>query len=188
MEQRTSEGAADCGRVVVAVSGSRGSAHALAWALRAAEVSGRELEVVTVWPGQGEVLVGEAPGHYSLPRHLAARAQARALAEATAARAGAVPVRRVLANGRVADVLVDASDGADVLVLGTHRSASAAGAPERGVAAAVLPRVACAVVEVDPTGAARVRGEVARADRGRRGPFTLAHPAVAPMGGVPPRA
>jgi nucleotide-binding universal stress UspA family protein len=114
------------GRIVVGVDGSEQSLQALDWAARQAELTGALLEVVTTW--QWPMSFGWAP---QVPEGWDPEADARKVLN------GAVdPVRRAhptinlnlqAVEGHPAPALVDASQGADLLVVGSRGHGSFAG-------------------------------------------------------------
>jgi nucleotide-binding universal stress UspA family protein len=106
-------------RIVVGVDGSEGSMNALRWAARQAALTGAMLEVVTGW--DYPAMFSTAP---AIPDDIdfgefAERAQAGAL---EAVFGPDRPARMVAAAvpGHPARVLVDASAGAELLVVGCH--------------------------------------------------------------------
>ena len=109
------------GRIVVAVDGSAGAEAALAWAVAEAELRASTLELVLVRPTPHR---GAAPGmpFYGLDPSDFRSPALDVLSEiADRARlAGSVPVRPVLREGLVAEELIDASDGAVLLVVGSR--------------------------------------------------------------------
>lgn len=112
--------ASDGPDIVVGVDGSRPSVDALIWALRLAAARDWSIEVVTAWPGAGEVLVHEVPGHFSVPRERACEAQESALAEARRALGDRAPVEQVIVNAHPVEALRDRAVDARLLVVGGH--------------------------------------------------------------------
>jgi nucleotide-binding universal stress UspA family protein len=107
------------GRIVVGVDGSPSSLDALSWAARQAELTGAGIEVVTTW---------EWPSSYGwavpVPEDFDPESEVRqtldgALGPVRAARPG-VPVEVRVVGGHPAPVLVEASKGADLLVVGSR--------------------------------------------------------------------
>lgn len=106
-------------RIVVGVDGSDGSKEALRWAARQAELTGAALEAVISW--QYPAFYGWAvtyPDGVDLP-HLAQRALGDALDEVFGPDRPARLRTRVI-EGYAAQVLVEASAGADLLVVGSR--------------------------------------------------------------------
>jgi nucleotide-binding universal stress UspA family protein len=105
-------------RIVVGVDGSEPSRHALTWAVEQARLTGALVEAVTAC----EYL--NAYG-YPLPVRgvdiatLATTTVKGAIAD-TAADTNAVVIRYRIVEGKAAHVLVDASAGADLLVVGSR--------------------------------------------------------------------
>jgi len=106
-------------RIVVGVDGSDGSILALRWAARQAEFTGVTLEVIVTW--QYPTFYGWAPG-YPDDLDLAGLAQQAlngALDEVFGPDRPARLWTRVI-EGHAAQVLVEASAGADLLVVGSR--------------------------------------------------------------------
>jgi nucleotide-binding universal stress UspA family protein len=108
----------DRGFIVAGVDGSEPSKAALRWALRQGELTGARVEVVTAW--HIPLTFGWAPMPGSLDIEGAAEQMLRdVLAEVVGSGAG-VEVRSRVVEGNAAGVLIDASKGADLLVLGNR--------------------------------------------------------------------
>jgi len=105
-------------RIVVGVDGSVSSKAALAWAARQARLTGAVVEAVTAW---------EFPASYGYPAPVTDvdwEELAEQVVTAAAAEVSATPeppvIRHKVVEGNAAKVLVDASTGADLLVVGTR--------------------------------------------------------------------
>jgi nucleotide-binding universal stress UspA family protein len=112
-------GGAGQARIVVGVDGSEGSKQALRWAARQAELTGTTLEVINTW--QYPVFYGWAPAYpddLDLA-HLAQQALADAIDEVFGPDRPARLRSRVV-EGHAAQVLVGASAGAELLVVGSR--------------------------------------------------------------------
>lgn len=106
-------------RIVVGVDGSDGSKDALRWAARQARFTGASLDVIIAW--QYPVFYGWAPA-YPDDHNLAELAE-RALADTLDDVFGTnrpVWLRSRVVEGHAAQVLVDASAGAELLVVGSR--------------------------------------------------------------------
>jgi nucleotide-binding universal stress UspA family protein len=142
-------------RIVVGVDGSGASVEALRWAAEEARMSGGELTVVHAWMPPDRLY--PAPYAPARARGTSKEAQRVADAELTATMRqvfGADPpvkVHEVLECGPSARVLLTAAAGADLLVLGGHRSDSPLRHTVGSVAAACLRRSPCPVVVVSPS-------------------------------------
>jgi nucleotide-binding universal stress UspA family protein len=110
-------------RIVVGVDGSPSSMNALNWAVRQAGLTGAAVDAVIAWH------YPVATGGYGLaPAVMEARFDFRESAEKILADAistadvpgSDVPVRARVIEGNPAQVLLDASDGADLLVVGSR--------------------------------------------------------------------
>ena len=108
--------------IVVGVDGSRTSLAALRYAVREARLRRDRVKVVTVWHvpvvAYGGAFAPSAPDAREFERG-AEDALAEALA-AAAEEAPDIPVETVLREGDPAHVLLEESEGADVLVVGCH--------------------------------------------------------------------
>ncbi|WP_026924410.1 universal stress protein [Glycomyces arizonensis] len=107
------------GRIVVGVDGSPSSTQALTWALRQAEITGASIEAVHAW---------QIPMTYGapvavLPGEDFAESAERALAESVDEVLGGredLPVRRIAEHGLPAKVLLEHSQDAELLVVGSR--------------------------------------------------------------------
>jgi nucleotide-binding universal stress UspA family protein len=107
------------GRIVVGVDGSESSLEALDWAARQAHFTGSTLEVITTW---------EWPSSYGwavpVPSDFDPEDDVRRSLDSAVARVRAtypdVQVDRRVVNGHPAPILVEASKGADLLVVGSR--------------------------------------------------------------------
>ena len=110
-------------RIVAGVDGSPSSVSALRWAISQAEITGAAVDAVIAW--HYPVATGGygwAPTGMATSFNFKDNAE-RVLAEAigTACSAGtSVPVRARVVEGNPARVLLDASDGTDLLVVGSR--------------------------------------------------------------------
>ena len=108
-------------RIVVGVDGFESSKAALRWAIRQAKLTGAVVEAVTAWhvpAGTAWVPPTDVPDY----REDAVGVLAEALAELCTVDPDVQVCPRVV-EGRAGPVLVDAADGADLLVVGSmgHR-------------------------------------------------------------------
>jgi nucleotide-binding universal stress UspA family protein len=139
---------ADPPRLVVGVDGSSGSIRALRFALAEARLRHGELEVVCAWRAPsaygGPVVVpadfdfnGEALGVVH-----------RALEEASDGADPGVAVTIRTVQGPAAQILIDVSSGADLLVVGTRGHGGFAGLLLGSVSQHCVPHAQCPVVVV----------------------------------------
>jgi nucleotide-binding universal stress UspA family protein len=114
-------------RIVVGVDGSDGSAHALRWAARQAEYSGAALEAIVAW--QYPAFFGWAPVGVDSADFgsIAEKTLNDALNDVFGTEWPDWVQTRVI-EGYPAQVLVDASEGADLLVVGSRGHAGFADA------------------------------------------------------------
>jgi nucleotide-binding universal stress UspA family protein len=113
------------GRVVVGIDGSENAKKAARWAAREAGLRGTKLELVSAWQipinsyayGYGFTAMSE-----EMLKGLAKRAEddmAAALEEART-EAADIEMETIAARGQAANVLLEASKGADLLVVGSR--------------------------------------------------------------------
>lgn len=102
-------------RIVVGVDGSTSSVEALRLAVELAGTWSARVEAISVWqPYYGTV---ELPGPIE---DLEAKAEAALVDAMAAIEPGDVDVTPVVVDGDAAEVLIERSQGADMLVLGTR--------------------------------------------------------------------
>jgi nucleotide-binding universal stress UspA family protein len=123
----------DTGRIVVGVDGSTSSRAALQWAVRQAGLTGASVEAITAW--QSPTLVGlaspfaeaeQSVGDDDRIRAAAERVAREAVAEATAGSPG-VRVKAEVGEGSAAQFLLDAANGATMVVVGSRGHGGIAG-------------------------------------------------------------
>jgi nucleotide-binding universal stress UspA family protein len=107
------------GRIVVGIDGSGASTDALRWAARQAALTGSPLEVIMTWEWPAS-LGWSAPIPDGYDPETDIRQILDAAVEAALAEYPNVTVDRRVVNGHPAPALVDASKGADLLVLGSR--------------------------------------------------------------------
>jgi nucleotide-binding universal stress UspA family protein len=118
MPQRHAE---DDRRIVAGVDGSASSLEALRWAIRQAELTGSSVDAVIAWqpPAASGLGWGVAMVDDTDYAELAAKTLAEAISVADGP-ASRVRVRPMVGEGNAAQVLLDASAGADLLVVGSR--------------------------------------------------------------------
>jgi nucleotide-binding universal stress UspA family protein len=110
-------------RIVVGVDGSPASQQALAWAIGQAELTGAAVEAVIAW--HNPLVVGGMPvGPVAVLQEsdfgkFAATTLSQTISDIVGANVR-VSVTPVVQEGNAAQVLIDAADGADLLVLGSR--------------------------------------------------------------------
>jgi nucleotide-binding universal stress UspA family protein len=144
----TSEGKTE--HVVVGVDGSAESATAMAWAARYAKATGATIRAVMAWHFPGAVgtgPVGLAPASVSGEVEQAKQSE---LDKAIAAGFGAadLTVERKLVYGRAAQVLIDESKDADLLVVGSRGHGGFTGMLLGSVSTHCVTHAACPVTVV----------------------------------------
>jgi nucleotide-binding universal stress UspA family protein len=109
-------------RIVVGVDGAEAAQEALAWAVQQAELTGATVEAVIAWHYPVACGAGPFAPVPMLDTDFAGTAR-RVLATAVsraADSAGPVRVSSIVREGNAADVLIDAAEGADLLVVGSR--------------------------------------------------------------------
>jgi nucleotide-binding universal stress UspA family protein len=116
----------DAGRIVVGVDGSTSSHAALRWAVRQAALTGASVEAITAWQaptmvglGAGFAEAEQSAGDDDRIRAAAERVAREALAEATAD-LPAVRVKVEVGEGSAAQFLLNAANGATMVVVGSR--------------------------------------------------------------------
>ncbi len=134
-------------RIVVGVDGSASSKAALAWAVKQAELTGATVKAVIAWEFPANfgypVPVAPEPSFEALAREVVTLA----LADVPAA-AGNVTVEAEVVEGNGAKVLLDASAGADLLVVGSRGHGGFVGALLGSVSQHCVAHATCPVVVI----------------------------------------
>ena len=134
------------GDVVVGVDGSENSRRALTWAARQAELTGAHLRVVMSW------YLTASAGWVAVPDNVdlegAATQVLATFVPATLGANPAVSVSTVVAQGHPAEVLVEQSQGAALVVVGSRGHGEFAGMLLGSVSAYVTAHAHCPVVVV----------------------------------------
>jgi len=137
-------------RIVVGIDGSECSKEALRWAARQAKFTGAALEVVIGW--QYPVFYGWAPGPQDFDFGAAA---GQALTEALDEVFGKdrpARLRTRVVEGHAAQVLVEASAGADLLVVGSRGHSGFVDALLGSVSTYCVHHARCPVTVIRPAG------------------------------------
>lgn len=145
----TSEGKAEC--VVVGVDGSAESATALAWAARYARAMGASVRAVMAWhypAAAGVAPVGVAPASVSAEVEQARRDALDQAVTAAFGDSAEVPVERKIVYGHAAQVLIDESKDADLLVVGSRGHGAFSGMLLGSVSTHCVTHAACPVTVV----------------------------------------
>lgn len=133
------------GRIVVGIDGSPMSVAALNWAVRQAGLTGSAIEAITTW--EWPTNYGWAfpfPSDYN-PAADAERMLTQTLEPVQAAHPD-VPIRLTVVEGHPAHVLVKASKGADLLVVGSRGHGEFAGMLIGSVSEHCVTNAHCAVL------------------------------------------
>ncbi len=140
------------GKIVVGVDGSAGSRDALRWAFAEAKLRGASLEVVIVWQYP---ITASLPtfGAMITPQDFATDARTELLAIIAAEGVSAeapIPVSTLVAEGNAARALLDASEDADLLVVGSRGHGGFTGVLVGSVSQQCVNHAKCPVVVVHP--------------------------------------
>jgi nucleotide-binding universal stress UspA family protein len=140
-------------RIVVGVDGSPASQEALAWSIRQAELTGASVEAIIAW--HDPVAIGGMPHGPVAVLEQAAFGEFAATVLSTSVREAsahsAVKVNPVVKHGNAAQVLLDGSAGADLLVLGSRGHGGFAGALLGSVSQHCVHHASCPVVIIRGT-------------------------------------
>lgn len=132
-------------RIVAGVDGSESSKAALAWAIRQAELTGAVVEAVIAWP------LPATFGLIPLPYMGSLNTALKTLADSVSAIGAPGEVRSRMMVGRAAKVLVEASSGAELLVLGSRGRGPFTGTLLGSVSVHCVRHARCPVVVIRGT-------------------------------------
>lgn len=130
-------------RIVAGVDGSPSSVHALEWAIRQAALTGAVVDAVCAW--QFPLSYGWAITDDTDYRSLAAKVLDKAISEARHADE-TVEVRAQVVEQHPAQALLDASQGADLLVVGSRGHGGFAGTLLGSVSQHCVTHATCPVL------------------------------------------
>jgi nucleotide-binding universal stress UspA family protein len=139
-------------RVVVGIDGSHTAGRALDWALNEGRFHQATVEVVHAWAvpyGVGEPFVAVA--FDSTPLEDAARRTLNAAVESADTRGLPAPVTRTLAFGSAAASILQAAEGADLVVVGSRGLGGFKGLLLGSVSYHVAQHATCPIVVLPPT-------------------------------------
>ncbi len=152
-------------RIVVGVDGSVPSKVALAWAIRQARLAGAVVDAVIAWQLPLAFRTPWPPGLGTDFRELAAHVLADAIADVSdPGSPGQAEIRPKVVEGNAAEVLLDASAGAELLVVGSRGHGGFAEALLGSVGQHCVHHATCPVVVIrdSATGLPGGPGEPAR--------------------------
>jgi nucleotide-binding universal stress UspA family protein len=136
------------GRIIAGVDGSGSSVQALRWAARQARLTGAELHVIGVW--NWAATFGYVPtGDFDWEQETGTVLD-DAIKNAVDS-ADAVRVHKHIRQGHPAEVLLDASEGAELLVVGSRGHGGFTGMMLGSVSQHVVTHARCPVVVVHDT-------------------------------------
>lgn len=152
MSETATEEARDAtGRIVVGVDGSPSSEDALRWAVRQARLTDRPVDAVLAW--DFPMAYGIAPGSYEEDFHADAVEVLDKSVQNVVGADDAGRVSRLVLRGNPARVLLDASDGAELLVVGCRGHGGFSGMLLGSVSQHVVTHAGCPVVVLHEHGA-----------------------------------
>ena len=134
------------GRIVVGVDGSPSSQQALRWGARAAAAFGAGLDAVTAWEFPAWYGYGSVPTDWDPAQDM--RTTLDQTIEEVFADQPPAGLRRLVSEGGAAKVLLDASDGAIMLVVGSRGHGGFAGLLLGSVSANVAEHATCPVLVI----------------------------------------
>nr|BFD88664.1 universal stress protein [Kitasatospora sp. Xyl93] len=137
-------------RIIVGVDGSPSSVRALSWAIGMARLTGGAVDAVACWQPATMydwMLHAKDAGHEEAAREALAGAVAEALAGTPP-----VPVRQTVLPGNAAEVLVEQSREADLVVVGSHGHGGFTGGLLGSTSHRCVEHAFCPVVVVRPSG------------------------------------
>ncbi|MGW4209290.1 universal stress protein [Lentzea sp. NPDC004789] len=135
--------------VVVGVDGSPAARAALRWAVEDARRRGCRVDAVSAWHPDYGVMIGPLPAEVMMsmpPQEL--EAVARKALDAAVEGFDGVDIRPVLVEGDPRDVLVEASQEAELLVVGNRGHGTIVGAILGSVSSYCVHHASCPVVVV----------------------------------------
>lgn len=142
----------NAGHIVVGVDGSPGSKKALEWAIRQAQLTGATVEAVNSW--QDPIVFGYSYGWYPAPfdgesfASVMAKVLDDAIAEVSAEQEKPVTVLARVVQGHAAETLMNAANGAQLLVVGSRGHGTFAGVVLGSVSRHCVQHAPCPVVVV----------------------------------------
>ena len=139
-------GGRSTGRIVVGVDGSAPSAQALRWAVALAKLTGQEVHAVSAWIPP--TAYGWGPIIDDTDWEENARVVLAGAVKETLDDADSALVRQEAVHGHPAQVLLDAAEGADMLVVGNRGHGGFAGLLLGSVSRHVSAHAACPVLVV----------------------------------------
>ena len=132
-------------RIVVGIDGSEQSKAALRWALAHSALTGAAITAVTSWQFPASYGFGYVPTDAWRPDEDAARTLEQTVAEVTGDDRPA-DLRAVTCQGNPAEVLIEESEGAVLLVVGSRGHGGFSGLLLGSVSSAVAERAHCPVL------------------------------------------
>lgn len=129
-------------RIVVGVDGSESSEEALAWAVHQAELTGAVVQAIIAWDPLGSyyVFAGKSYDYEGIARQV--------LANTIIKVGNPAGVQADVVQGNPAQVLIEASAGADLLVIGSRGHGGFVGALLGSVSQHCIHHAACPVVVI----------------------------------------
>lgn len=136
--------------IVVGVDETESSHRALEWAAREAIRRGARLHVITAWTGEAVDGASLTPVEPARLMHLAEETQQRAIEEVVDGMDPRPPVTRAVMQATPVDALAEASQKADLVVVGTHGRGPVRSFLLGSVSLSVIKHAVCPVVVMPP--------------------------------------
>lgn len=155
------------GRIVVGIDGSDSAADALRWAVDQALLTGASIEAVYAWDPGALVSLGVPPLMDWEPLRQAAMARPREIVDDTLGGNPGVRIGTKTVTGSAAEILVDRSAGADLLVVGSRGLGGLKGMLLGSVGHHCAAHAHCPVVIVHPVPVQKARKPVRETLSGR---------------------
>jgi nucleotide-binding universal stress UspA family protein len=131
----------------VGIDGSDGAHAALLWAADEARLRGVPLQIVHTWPMDPPAAPIPSSG-FAVVDKRAQHAEIEVEVEAASVRGGSLVISHLVCEGSAENVLVDASDAADLIVVGSRGRGSVRSLLLGSVSAHVASHAHCPVVVV----------------------------------------
>jgi nucleotide-binding universal stress UspA family protein len=141
-------------RIVVGVDGSSSARAALRWAVRQAELTGASVEALTAWRAPTLVGLGgaftevDARGGEDSTIKAAAESMLRAEVDEVTGPAAEAQVKALVGEGSAAQLLLDAAEGATMVVVGSRGHGGITGTLLGSVGQTLVQHAPCPVLVI----------------------------------------
>jgi nucleotide-binding universal stress UspA family protein len=148
MEQSMTNEAHESGRIVVGVDGSKASRDALVWAGHQAELTGASLQVIMTWHVPTAAYGAQIPMPSDYDFMADSQRELTMVVEQVLGERPDIGVSMVVVEGHPANKLIEASVGAELLVVGSRGHGAFAGMLLGSVSEHCVAHASCPVVVV----------------------------------------